>query len=212
MQTIDRHLPTQSINELCRLRSRVIPKCGAIYHQGDRFEGFYRVNSGVVMVFRLLEDSSRQISGFYTAGELFGMSGDETHPDSAITVTTANVAKLTMQDVRQSQELQSLLFKSTCNHLNAAHDLITTLTKKSAEQKVAAFLLKLAANEGEANEAEVSLPMSRQDIADYLGMSIETVSRRLTAFKEAGLLSLPNRRQANIKSVSRLKELAGALS
>lgn len=134
------------------------------------------------------------------------------HSNRAIRMgVIANVAKLTMQDVRQSQELQSLLYKSTCNHLNAAHDLITTLTKKSAEQKVAAFLVKLAGQADETNEAEVALPMSRQDIADYLGMSIETVSRRLTAFKEAGLLSLPNRRQANIKSVSRLKALAGAL-
>lgn len=203
---------TGSFLELSRRRGRVLANRTAIYHQGDAFAGFYRVNSGVVMVFRLLEDSTRQISGFYTAGDFFGFSSGDVHPDNAVCVTTANVARLTMADVRDSVDLQRAVFDATCKQIDAAQNHVTTLTRKSAEAKVAGFLLKLAENAKDASEeASINLPMNRLDIADYLGMSIETVSRRLTALKAAGIIQLPNRKTAEIKSVSRLAELAGAI-
>ena len=203
---------TGSFLELSRRRGRVLANRTAIYHQGDDFAGFYRVNSGVVMVFRLLEDSTRQISGFYTAGDFFGFSGSDQHHDNAVCVTTANVARLTMTDVRNSVDLQRAVFDATCKQIDAAQSHVTTLTRKSAEAKVAGFLLKLVENsEQVSDQMSIDLPMNRLDIADYLGMSIETVSRRLTALKTAGIIKLPNRKTAEIKSVSRLAELAGAI-
>lgn len=203
---------TGSFLELSRRRGRVLANRTSIYHQGDDFAGFYRVNSGVVMVFRLLEDSTRQISGFFTVGDFFGFSSGDQHNDNAVCVTTANVARLSMADVQGNEDLQRAVFDATCKQIDAAQSHVTTLTRKSAEAKVAGFLLKLAeTSNATSEETSINLPMNRLDIADYLGMSIETVSRRLTALKAAGIIQLPNRKTAEIKSVSRLAELAGAI-
>ncbi|MEL7232589.1 MAG: helix-turn-helix domain-containing protein, partial [Pseudomonadota bacterium] len=170
------------------------------------------VNSGVVMVFRLLEDSSRQISGFYTSGDLFGLSSGDTYVDSAVCVTTASIAKLTLADLRQDIELQRMLYRATCEQLDAAQQMITTLTKKSAGQKVAAFLTMLARKQScEGESFDLKLPMSRLDIADFLGMSIETVSRRITILKDRGIINVPNRRTIGVVSFAELQREAGAL-
>ena len=210
----ERSLATQSTANyvsLCRKRGRIHARKSTIYHQGDSGEHFYRVNSGVVMVYRLLEDSQRQISGFYTTGDFFGMTSTDTHADTAITITTANIAALSMTDVSASRDLQRDLFSTTCGQLEAAQKLITTLTKKTASQKVASFLIMLAdGTHIKEGDIDVKLPMSRLDIADYLGLSIETVSRRLTEFKTKGVIKLPNRNMAQICELTQLQTMAGA--
>lgn len=196
---------------ICKSRGRVYPNQITIYHQGDNLNGFFRVNSGVVMVYRLLEDSQRQISGFYTEGDCFGLSTDEHYQDTAVTVATSNIVNLTMADIRKSKTLQNEIFTITCGQLNAAQNLITTLTKKNASEKVATFLLMQAKSQKRSGEEfDIRLPMSRLDIADYLGLSIETVSRRFTELKSEGVISLPDRNTAHICQVSKLKALAGA--
>lgn len=194
-----------------RTVGRVLPHQTTIYHQGDHFEGFFRVNSGVVMLYRLLEDSQRQIIGFFTVGQYFGFPGQNEHNETAVTVATSNIESLPMTLVRRSPELQSDLFYASCDQLNAAQSLITTLTKKTASQKVAAFLVELAEKQSADQEVvDIKLPMSRLDIADYLGLTIETVSRRLTALKSAGIIKLPNRHSAKICNFEALHQLAGA--
>jgi len=197
--------------ESCRARGRVHPNHTTIYHQGDDVAQFYRVNSGVIMVYRLLENSQRQISGFYTEGDFFGLSPDEKHHDTAVTVATSNITALTMADVRKNLTLQKDLFAITCSQLESAQKLITTLTKKTASEKIASFLLMLAQRQHRSGDNfDIRLPMSRLDIADYLGMTIETVSRRLTALKTEGIITLPDRNTARVCEYSRLKAMAGA--
>jgi len=94
---------------ISKSRGRIYPNQMTIYHQGDPLNGFFRVNSGVVMVYRLLEDSQRQITGFYTEGDCFGLSATESYQDTAVTVATSNIVRLTMSDVRKSKYLQSEL-------------------------------------------------------------------------------------------------------
>ncbi len=189
---------------------RVHPQHMPIFHQGDDFKGFYKVQSGVVMVYRLLEDSQRQISGFYTEGDFFGMSASGQYQDNAVTVTTANIIFLTMADVQKCPKLQKELFAVTCQQLDAAQTLITTLTKKSASEKIATFLVMLADDQNrEGSDFVLRLPMSRQDIADYLGLSIETVSRRLTALKSQGVIELPDRNSVHVVDFSQLSASAG---
>lgn len=198
----------QRLLDLCRSRGRVSPKQTMIYHQGAPLKGFYRVNSGVVMSYRLLENSQRQISGFHTEGDFFGLSSGKEHLDSAVTVTTANVVLLTLSDISKSQNLQEELFTATCKQLNASQSLITVLTKKTALQKVVTFidmLIKLQKLSGK--EYDVSLPMSRLDIAEYLGLSIETVSRQLTVLKEYGVIELPSRHIIHVKDPAKLISL-----
>lgn len=202
---------TENYIQICRTRGRIHPDHTTLYHQGDSANDFYRVNSGVVMVYRLLENSQRQISGFYTEGDFFGLSSDGVHHDSAVTVTTSNIVSLTMTDVRHNTDLQRELFETTCGQLESAQNLITTLTKKTASEKVASFLVMLADRQKPSSESfEIRLPMSRLDIADYLGLTIETVSRRLTALKSQGVISLPSRNTAQICQYTRLQSLAGA--
>lgn len=210
-KALDNPRQGESYSASFRSRGRVHPNHTVIYHQGDEVDGFYRVNSGVVMVFRLLDDSQRQISGFYTEGDFFGLSADEHYHDTATTVATSNIVCLTMSDVRQNLELQQELFAITCGQLESAQTLITTLTKKTASEKVATFLLMLAERQKRSGEEfDIRLPMSRLDIADYLGLSIETVSRRLTALKSEGVIALPDRNTARVVKFSRLAAMAGA--
>lgn len=190
---------------------RIHPAQSTIYHQGDDFSGYYRVNSGVVMVYRLLEDSQRQISGFYTAGDFFGLSSLSVYGDSAVTVSTSNIVCLSRNTVRNNPELQQQLFLETCAQLDAAQALITTLTKKTASQKIALFLVQLSRHKDQSlEEFDIKLPMSRLDIADYLGLTIETVSRRLTALKTEGIIALPNRNTATVKNYKKLCQIADA--
>jgi CRP/FNR family transcriptional regulator len=197
-------------DKISKSRGRVYPNQVTVYHQGDPLNGFFRVNSGVVMVYRLLEDSQRQITGFYTEGDCFGLSAGGTYQDTAVTVATSNIVSLMMSDVRKSVSLQSELLTITCGQLSAAQDLITTLTKKTASEKVATFLLMQAKSQKKSgDDFDIRLPMSRLDIADYLGLSIETVSRRFTELKSKGIIALPNRNTAKICHFAKLKSLAG---
>ena len=190
---------------------RILPEKTPLFHQGDHDDRFYKINSGVVMTYRLLKDSQRQITGFSTAGDFLGMSSDGIHHDTAVTVTTCNIVRVTRADIQADPELQRELFNKTCLQLEEAQDMMMTLTKKTASEKIAAFLLMLAKRQNpDADDVLIRLPMSRQDIADYLGMSIETVSRRLTDLKEKGVISLPSRHTAHIHKMSALKALAGA--
>lgn len=190
---------------------RILPEKTPLFHQGDRDDRYYKVTSGVVMTYRLLKDSQRQITGFCTAGDFLGMSSDGIHHDTAVTVTTCNIVRLTRADIQADPELQRELFNKTCLQLEEAQDMMMTLTKKTASEKIAAFLLMLAKRQNSGvDEVVIRLPMSRQDIADFLGMSIETVSRRLTDLKEKGVISLPSRHTAHIHKIGMLEDLAGA--
>lgn len=205
------------LTRLSEKAGRVLPAKTPLFHQGDDANHFYKVKSGVVMIFRLLEDSQRQITGFCTAGDFFGLSPDETYHDTAITVATSNVVAITLADVRADASLQSELFKRTCAQLEEAQNMMMTLSKKSASEKVAAFLVMLAKRQGRmqsgnTQQVDIPLPMSRLDIADYLGMSIETVSRRLTHLKSKGVIKLPSRHTAHICQLSKLQSMAGALA
>jgi len=200
-----------------RIPGRILPAKSVLYHQGDDASHFYRVNSGIVMIYRLLEDSKRQITGFCTAGDIFGLSPDDNYHETAVTVGTSNIAGFTMADVTQDPELQRELFTRTCTRLEDAQNMMMTLSKKSAGEKVAAFLLMLVNRQKrrttDTNEdVDIRLPMSRLDIADYLGLTIETVSRRLTVLKTEGVIELPSRHTARVCRVKTLESLAGALA
>jgi CRP/FNR family transcriptional regulator len=192
-------------------KGRIHPEKTPIFHQGDTSDCFYKVNSGVVMTYRLLKDSQRQITGFCTAGNYLGMSSDGIHHDTAVTVATSNIQRVTPAEIQADPELARDLFNHTCSQLEEAQDMMMTLSKKSASEKVASFLLLLANRQQlHDQETDIRLPMSRLDIADFLGMTIETVSRRLTDLKSKGVISLPNRHTAHIYKMGSLENLAGA--
>lgn len=196
---------------------RVYPDKMPIYHQGDNAIRIFRVNSGVVMTFRLLEDSRRQITGFCTEGEFFGLSPHGDHMDGAVTVTSAGIQSVSISALETDAGLRAQILSHSFRKIEDTQNLMMALTKTSSEARVAAFLVMLAERrlrrQGTSAEGiEVSLPMSRLDIADYLGLSRETVSRRLNELKSLGLIGLPDTHTAQINRFDGLRRCAGMIS
>jgi len=192
---------------------RVYPDKTSIYHQGDETARIYRVNSGVVMTYRLLANDERQITGFCTEGDFFGLSSNETYRDNAITVTSSGIQSIKVSEIASDPKLQSFILTHSCKKVEDTQNLLATLTRKSSEARVAAFLVMLAERKYRvaktAKEIRIKMPMSRSDIADYLGISRETVSRRLTDFQSAGVINLEDVHTAVIPKLDSLRSCAG---
>jgi len=175
-----------------------------IYAEGDLAGGLYQVASGVVRIYRLLSDGRRQICAFHTKGEVFGFeTGAERHFFAdAVTATSLRTLR-PGSEAELSQELLKLALMS----LNRAHDHLLTVGRNDAGGRMAAFLLEIADRQGTRDNDTISLPMARADIADYLGLTIETVSRVLTKFKEAHIIRLASTRQIDVLNWSALEDM-----
>lgn len=166
-----------------------------VYAEGDRAGVLYQVAYGVVRVYRLLADGRRQICAFHTQGEIFGFeTGAERHFFADAVTETGLRALRPGSEAELSHELFKLALKS----LNRAHDHLLTVGRNDAGGRVAAFLLEMADRQSSRDEDGINLPMSRSDIADYLGLTIETVSRVLTKLKEARIIRLASARQVEV--------------
>ncbi|WP_284944712.1 helix-turn-helix domain-containing protein [Acidisoma cladoniae] len=149
-----------------------------IYGEGDDAEFFYKVMSGVVRTCRFLSDGRRQIDAFHVAGDLFGFEAGTEYSLTAEAVTDCTVASFRRQSVDVSRDL----FAYAMRGMLRAQEHALLLGRRSAVEKVAAFLLDCAARARDA--AVIELEMTRQDIADYLGLTIETVSRTLSMLEK----------------------------
>ncbi|AZO43286.1 cyclic nucleotide-binding domain-containing protein [Mesorhizobium sp. M7D.F.Ca.US.005.01.1.1] len=169
------------------------PAGAEIYAQGEKAGAFYQVEFGAVRVYRLLADGRRQISAFHLAGETFGFEADTTHHffAEAINSTGVRVFRLTA-GADMSHQLLPLALKG----LTRAQEHLLVLGRQSAIERVAAFLVDIAERQGGLRQVE--LPMSRMDIGDYLGLTIETVSRVFTRLKDKGVIRLLNLRSVEI--------------
>lgn len=183
----------------------VKPSDSVVYHQGDAAAAVFRVRSGIVMAYRIHCDGTRQITGFFQRGEMIGLDGDGVYIDTAVMVSDGRLETIPTSSFLSEPAIQHEVYTSACHQLHDAQELIMSLTRKSSDAKVAEFLLHLARprRDGETG-LNVTLPGRRQDIADYLGVSAETVSRRLAAFRREGLVELPDRRSARILDIDAL--------
>jgi len=179
-----------------------------IYGEGEPAEYLYKVVSGVVRTSKVLTDGRRQIGAFYMPGDLFGLEVGDEHAFSAealceakiIVIKRSAVHALAARDNAIAQELWS----STARELHHAQERLLLLVK-SAEERVAGFILEMA-RRGRSAEV-IELPMSRQDIADYLGLTIETVSRTFTHLENSTVIAVPTARRIEIRSAAALKRL-----
>ena len=180
-----------------------------IYAEGDEARCFYKVVSGTVRTCRFLSDGRRQIDAFHMAGEVFGFEAGADHRMSAEAVTECTLIAYRRrgleQMVAQDDRLGRWFFSHamTCMALAREHSLL--LGRGSAAQKISAFLLEIA--DRETSDTIVDLAMSRQDIADYLGLTIETVSRTLSHLERDGVIALPSARRVMLKDRRMLKAL-----
>lgn len=180
-----------------------------IYEEGDAARSFYKVVSGVVRTCQFLSDGRRQIDAFHLPGDVFGFESGAQHRLSAEAVADCTVVAYrrrgmdTMMAADDGMARQFFAYAMTCLAQTREHCLL--LGRGSAAQKIAAFLLEMA--ERGASDTVVELPMSRQDIADYLGLTIETVSRTLSQMERDGVIALPTTRRVVLKNLRALRAL-----
>jgi CRP/FNR family nitrogen fixation transcriptional regulator len=165
--------------------------------------------SGVVRTCKLLSDGRRQISSFFLPGDVFGLEATVEHRFTAEAVSDVSLifvkrSALTALAARDGEVANELWSAATAD-LRAAQEHVLLLGRKSAQERLAAFLLEMAerTNGGEA----IDLPMSRLDIADYLGLTIETVSRTITQLENAEAISLPTTRHIRLHDRAALRRL-----
>ncbi|HSH99603.1 MAG TPA: cyclic nucleotide-binding domain-containing protein [Reyranella sp.] len=163
-----------------------------IFAEGEPCSTFYKVVSGTVRTSKLLTDGRRQIDAFHFPGDVFGLESGECHRFTAeavdkvvvIAYRRSSFGGLVQTDPAFGEQLMCAMLSS----LDRAHDHMVLLGRKTALEKMASFILEIADRRANADRAELS--MQRTDIADHLGLTIETVSRTLTQMVRAGLIRL----------------------
>lgn len=164
-----------------------------LFAEGDEADYFYKVVSGSIRSYKLLSDGRRQIDAFHLPGDIFGLEADSDHRFTAEAVEATTViafrrsrlVELTANDPAFGEQVMTSMMRS----LERAQDHMLLLGRKTAQEKMATFLLDMADRLSDDHE-HFELPMQRSDIADHLGLTIETVSRTLTQFARNGLIEL----------------------
>jgi CRP/FNR family transcriptional regulator, nitrogen fixation regulation protein len=180
-----------------------------IYGEEEPVEYFYQVVSGAVRTYKVLNDGRRQIGAFYLPGDVFGLEAGQNHCFSAeaVAASTIRVAKHSsvIALAARDPDLANELWTRTANNFERAQDHMMLLGRKNAEERVATFLLQMA--ERVSAERTVELPMSRQDIADYLGLTIETVSRTMTHLEGNAMIEFAGSRSVRLCNRAALQRL-----
>jgi CRP/FNR family transcriptional regulator, nitrogen fixation regulation protein len=167
------------------------PRDAEIFGENEPADYLYKVVSGTVRTYKILSDGRRQVSGFYLPGDIFGLEFADEHTLSAEAISDAKVLVVKRSALNtlagRDPGVAQQLFALTGRELHRVQDRILLLIK-NARERVASFLLEMAERASENNTIE--LPMSRQDIADYLGLTIETVCRTLSALESASAIEV----------------------
>ena len=181
-----------------------------IFAEGDDSDVFYKVVSGVVRVCKFLSDGRRQIEAFHVAGDIFGMELGSARGLSAEAVSDCALVCYRRRQVdmlaANDESITRHLLRFAMENLAHARGHCLLLGRRGAAEKVAVFLLEWA--DRSTDPAVVRLAMTRQDIADYLGLTIETVSRTFSQFERDGLIGLVGTREVHLKKTAALEELA----
>jgi CRP-like cAMP-binding protein len=179
-----------------------------IFGEGESADYVYKVLSGSVRAYKVLNDGRRQVTAFYLPGDVFGIESGSEHSHSAEAIDKAAVLVVRRSSLfniaERDGEVARHLWTTTAAELKRSQDHALLLIK-TAKERIAAFLLDMA--ERLAGKGFVDLPMSRQDIADYLGLTIETVSRTLTSLSEGSTIQFLASRRIVLRNPSQLNEL-----
>ncbi|MEE9157532.1 MAG: fumarate/nitrate reduction transcriptional regulator Fnr [Gammaproteobacteria bacterium] len=196
-------------------RNPLLKRGEYLYRQGDPLRGLYAVRSGSLKIFISAQDGAEHVVGFYLPGELLGLDamGWDCHTCAAVALETTSVCELPYDRLEelchQLPSLQHQLLRIVGKEVSADHEQLLLLGERSAEERIATFVLNLSTRFGERgfSEKEFNLSMSRHDIASYLGLAVETVSRLFTSFSKEGLLSV-ERRNVRMLDFPRLRSMA----
>jgi CRP/FNR family transcriptional regulator, nitrogen fixation regulation protein len=186
------------------------PRNTEIFGENEPADYLYKIVSGCVRTYKILNDGRRQVGGFYLPGDIFGLEFADEHTLSAEAISDAKVLVVKRSTINalagRDASVASQLFTLTGRELKRVQDRILLLIK-SAQERVASFLLEMAERVSGSNAIE--LPMSRQDIADYLGLTIETVSRTLTLLESSATIEVPTSRRIVLRNRNALCRMNG---
>ncbi len=187
-----------------------------LFRVGDPFQAIYAVRAGSLKTYAMTEDGHEQVIGFHLPGELVGLDAvhGECHPCAAKALETTSVCEIPFDRLEDLADhlptLQRQLLRVLSKEILHDHNLLMLLGKKSADERLAAFLVSLSVRFKRRgfSAAEFYLSMSRNDIGNYLGLAVETVSRLFTRFQDDGLLEV-ERKHVLLRNMDGLNLLAG---
>jgi len=191
-----------------------LPPGDILFDEGDHRGFAYNVSSGVMRLCKLLPDGRRQVTGFLYPGDHLGLSAHDSYSYGAEAVTDVHLCRFRVNELEGLfEELPNLalrLFSMANDELAAAQEQILLLGRKNPREKVISFLLSLSARNVDRDlpPSPLDLPMRRTDIADFLGLTVETVSRTFSRLKEDGIIELPSADRVILKDHELLEELA----
>jgi CRP/FNR family transcriptional regulator len=185
-----------------------------LFAEGDEITHVYRIETGAIALFRVLADGRRQVMGFAYPGDLVGLGMEEEHEMNAQAVTPTRLRCLPVMSVRETAARDPMLgfklYRALARELAAMRNLMLTTGHRSAVERVAGFLLAFSRrNERSGKDPSIiDLPMTRADIGDFLGLTIETVSRTFSKLKVMAVIELPQSNAVNVIDLDRLASLA----
>jgi len=187
-------------------RGHPLSKGEALYHQGDKLQSLFAIHSGSLRSYTITQDGTEQTLGFYLPGELVGLDGLENSSHSCTTVAleTTSVCELPFNRLQTLcaalPSLQFQMMRLLGKELSDDHDILLLLGTRSAEERLAAFLLSLSKRFSERgfSATEFNLSMSRHDISNFLGVAVETISRQFSHFDKEQILQVKHR---NVKII-----------
>ncbi|WP_348272809.1 Crp/Fnr family transcriptional regulator [Pannonibacter tanglangensis] len=190
-----------------------------VFYEGDPADRIFEVARGTIMLFKLLPDGRRQVVEVLRTGDIFGIPNGDEQDCTAETLTDARVNMLDLTQVEGSPAIQRQLTRCLVAQMQSLHEHAVLLGRKSATERVASFLMHLVPDRGtnacagpvdESNDTrQVKLHMTRQEIADYLGLTIETVSRVISDLKRRGVISVERNDEIRLNKVCAVCQLTG---
>lgn len=192
---------------------RLLAPYDALFREGDETTAFYEILSGAVRAYKIFPDGRRQVVAFAFQGDIVGFGHGATYRFDCDTLTTTRVRSIhklsLLRAMRDRPELAEKLLEVARGEVETLQDLSLLLCRKTAIERIASFLLTMAGKSADPASGErLSLPMCRADIADYLGLTIETVSRNMTRLRALRIIDLPDRGSFQVRSMERLRQLA----
>ncbi|MDZ4867803.1 MAG: helix-turn-helix domain-containing protein [Alphaproteobacteria bacterium] len=183
----------------------------SVFLAGDEADRFFEVESGAVMVYQLLDDGRRQVVEIVFPGGVCGLAKGDEHGFCCETLTPTVLRSHKRAALAQSDVLRARLVDSLQQQLATLHGHAVSLGRKTAEERICTLILRLQEQAGEDDDAAVALPMTRTEIADYLGLTLETVCRTITQLVRRKLLSPgATRSEIGVPSIERLRVAACA--
>ncbi len=200
-------------------RGRPVQKGDYIYHANSPFQAVYAVRSGTIKLINITSDGKEQVTGFYLPGEILGLDGiaKSRYTNSAIALETTTVCEIPFSRLEELSiaipSLQRHFFQIMSNEITQDQQMITLLSKNTAEERVAALLLSISRRNSQRHLSPTNfiLPMSRADIGNYLGLTVETISRVLSRFQKQEILNVDKKEIliTDMQALRRVAETAG---